>query len=73
MVILGGWAFLMSEVPLYTHLEDDVLVFDARREAVPFGRRVVLQEVPVHTVEHDPFIKSQLASMELTRGANLVT
>ena len=41
-------------------------MFDARREAVPLGRRVVLQEVPAHTVEHDPFIKSQLAFMELT-------
>ena len=48
------------------HLENDGLVFDARREAVPLGRRVVLQKVPAHTAEDDPLIKSRLASIKLT-------
>ena len=62
MVVLGGGRFLMSEVPLYVHLNDLLSARGGTTDDVQ----------AFHTVEYDPFIESQLASSQLTVGPHVV-
>ena len=49
-MILGGWAFLMSEVPLYTQEELEQLQgYHAHKKHPP--RRTRISEVPLNTRE----------------------